>query len=528
MQMRLFLAVWLGWMLWGCVSAPPDALSPTNTRTLAIINGASDSRHPAVGAITAGTGGAFCTGTLIAPKIVVTAAHCVDAFAQYGGPSGCRFRIDQHGTQTHHAIFQVASHPNYNPRSPGISDYDIAVLILANKVTNTTPIVANQDPLSTTWVGRNVLVMGYGLTKTQPQPAAAQDKQSADIPIYQVDGKQFIHYDQTTKKSACHGDSGGPALYQFGNEWRVIGVTSTAHNATTNPNGNPPTFCDGGTVDTRVDVHYTSFLLPYIQQHGSECQEGKVRACYTGAPATRDKGACKSGTQLCTGGKWSTCQGEVLPTTQEACDGKDDNCNGTIDEGCGCPHGTKEQCYSGPQGTDGVGVCGAGERECTNGQWGPCIGEIIPGPKEICGNEKDDNCNNQTDEGCTPTSVCKEGETRSCYSGPPGTENIGICKAGTQRCAAGQWGICLGDTKPQEEQCGDRTDNDCDNEIDEGCGTTGPFSPDQTIIARGFGCHSQPRHPTTPWPWLSLLLLFVLCRKRRPGHHRHAHRTNGN
>jgi hypothetical protein len=24
------------------------------------------------------------------------------------------------------------------------------------------------------------------------------------------------------------------------------------------------------------------------------------------------------------------------------------------------------------------------------------------------------------------------------------------------------------------------------------------------------------------------LLLFVLCRKRRPGHHRHAHRTNGN
>jgi hypothetical protein len=37
--------------------------------------------------------------------------------------------------------------------------------------------------------------------------------------------------------------------------------------------------------------------------------------------------------------------------------------------------------------------------------------------------------------GTTSTGVCLAGETRSCYSGPDGTEGVGECKAGVETCA---------------------------------------------------------------------------------------------
>ncbi len=61
----------------------------------------------------------------------------------------------------------------------------------------------------------------------------------------------------------------------------------------------------------------------------------KVQGCYSGDPATKGKGTCKPGYQACAAGKIdSKCQGEVVPTAKELCDGVDDTCNGTTDEGC--------------------------------------------------------------------------------------------------------------------------------------------------------------------------------------------------
>lgn len=60
--------------------------------------------------------------------------------------------------------------------------------------------------------------------------------------------------------------------------------------------------------------------------------------------------------------------------------------------------------------------------------------------------------------------LCSPGETRSCYSGPLGTENKGICKAGVETCAPDgmSWGACAGEVLPQSENCATPEDEDCD------------------------------------------------------------------
>lgn len=68
-------------------------------------------------------------------------------------------------------------------------------------------------------------------------------------------------------------------------------------------------------------------------------------------------------------------------------------------EGTGrCEPGTQEACYSGADGTEGVGPCAAGIRSCaSSGTWGDCVGEVVP-TGEVCGNSVDDNCNGTADE----------------------------------------------------------------------------------------------------------------------------------
>src|SRR5262245_19281313 len=65
--------------------------------------------------------------------------------------------------------------------------------------------------------------------------------------------------------------------------------------------------------------------------------------------------------------------------------------------------------------------------------------------------------------------VCRPGASEPCYSGPVGTESIGLCVAGTKACARdGQsFGPCVGEVTPATESCATAGDDDCDGQTNE-------------------------------------------------------------
>jgi MYXO-CTERM domain-containing protein len=159
------------------------------------------------------------------------------------------------------------------------------------------------------------------------------------------------------------------------------------------------------------------------------CTSGQQRSCYTGPAGTDGKGTCKKGTQSCVNGKWGSCVGETKPKAED-CNGKDDDCDGSIDENL-----TQQKCYSGAAGTAGKGSCKEGTRSCSNGQWSTCVGEVLPSAEKCDG--KDNDCDGQIDNAFNTSNPLKQ----SCAS---------ACGVGLETCTNGTWQGC---TAPQN--CGE-------------------------------------------------------------------------
>ncbi|MBK8716578.1 MAG: hypothetical protein KBB21_22870 [Nannocystaceae bacterium] len=124
-----------------------------------------------------------------------------------------------------------------------------------------------------------------------------------------------------------------------------------------------------------------------------------------------------------------------------------------------CMDGETRDCYSGPAGTQNVGICAAGTESCVGGMWsGQCMGEETPGI-EMC-NGVDENCNGMTDEGLN-AGACNTG-----LAGP--------CATGVSMCTEGAM-MCVPDVEPVAEVCGDGIDQNCNGTPDDGCMMSCPF-----------------------------------------------------
>ncbi|MDQ7787816.1 MAG: MopE-related protein [Thermodesulfovibrionales bacterium] len=151
----------------------------------------------------------------------------------------------------------------------------------------------------------------------------------------------------------------------------------------------------------------------------------------------------------------------VYPGAHELCDGKDNNCDGVIDEGC-C------------EDKDGDGYYIYNSTGCPEGN--DCNDndpEIYPGAAETCDN-KDNNCNGETDEGL---STDADGD---------GQYTPDSCKTPNDDCNDNDIEIYPG----AEELC-DNKDNDCDGETDENCACNYTDTGSVTSISNGKYHHAQ-------------------------------------
>ncbi|MCB9639856.1 MAG: hypothetical protein H6727_13255 [Myxococcales bacterium] len=218
-----------------------------------------------------------------------------------------------------------------------------------------------------------------------------------------------------------------------------------------------------------------------------DCKSGEKRECYDGPAGTETKGLCTKGQQECKNGQWDTCSGQVIPAA-EVCDGKDNDCDGKIDEsfpekGQNCTDSTKK------------GICQKGTYTACQSSRLICTSNVKPAPQEICDNGLDDNCNGKIDE--NPPCVCTGSQTRDCYNGPNGTSGVGLCVKGKQTCENGQWGDCKNEVTPAAEAC-DNKDNDCNGRIDDNltrsCSTACGSGTESCSAGKWGNCNApQPR-----------------------------------
>lgn len=307
----------------------------------------------------------ICSAVLVSPRVLLTAAHCVDP-AFHNAQSVTVRALNKPDTSNLMlsdtiVVLTIARHPMWNV-ADSESDYDLAALLLTSAPMNVQPAVMSSNFANP--VGSMVKVVGYGRF-VENMPSTSGTRRSATLSVTAATSLHIQFGD--SMNGLCVGDSGGPSF--FGTE--VVGIHSRTPGAA---------LCDEG-IDIRVDTH-RDFIDGFIAANDPpRCTaDGRCAAtCMTADPDCTcvADGNCVRGCAQ-TDPDCSPCVADG--TCGASCGAADPDCcksDGTCDSACGsadvdccksdgtcdlaCGSADVDCCAS--NGTCGVG-CGASDADC--------------------------------------------------------------------------------------------------------------------------------------------------------------------
>jgi secreted trypsin-like serine protease len=217
------------WVAGGVLlAAGCSASDDVHTRSEPIIQGTRETDAPwAVMVVQQPAGSTrvrLCTGTVIAPRAVLTAKHCV--FRDTGTGTWAtvpteeltvRTGLDFRSSTRTLVVTNVRTTEGPYRDGDGRNGADIAVLLTRDGLDGT-PVALSSTPAVE---GSMVRIVGYGYTRAgATDPADLGIVHSGEATVGRVEANVFS---TTGTQWTCTGDSGGPALDRGG---RLVGVTS--------------------------------------------------------------------------------------------------------------------------------------------------------------------------------------------------------------------------------------------------------------------------------------------------------------
>jgi len=226
----------------------------------------------------------FCTATLIADNVVLSAAHCVR-----GGfmtpdlqPDDVKFIIGRDAANPDYTfdVEAIYDNPGYEQGDPDAASHDQSILILKESVRDTIPdirpIPYNVEALGSAFVGEHVQNVGFGSTDKAAGDSNTERWWTTEL-VSSLENNSFTVYGEGIH-GVCFGDSGGPSLYMMNGALKVIGTVSWGDEN-----------CVGYDHFARTDRD-AEWLMQYAEPYedcgdldeAGECIEGTARWCEDG------------------------------------------------------------------------------------------------------------------------------------------------------------------------------------------------------------------------------------------------------
>jgi len=194
--------------------------------------------------------GGLCTGTLISPYVVLTAAHCVMSQQTYAFIGNDLNVVD--GGQFI-PIYDYVAHDGYSSSTPVVDiEHDIALMFLGERApSRLTPRPVQIEPLTQDLRDEEIRLVGYGLDPDDPGVIGVKKQGWASFVDFDHDAVLYL----SDPNMNCGGDSGGPLFMTIDGEEHIVAVVSIGDG-----------LCLSHGRGTRVDSHYEGFIQPELER----------------------------------------------------------------------------------------------------------------------------------------------------------------------------------------------------------------------------------------------------------------------